>query len=274
MADGTGGGGVFEEDFSIGVSNRSSLNKEKDQNVNEKVIVDLSEEGKRGNSENKDNSAFNEDMRSIDCSRMSDTVSDLPVFIPNVVEPGQDYVESGLDNQLGLNYGPFSFDKLCREVCYAGGSVVRPISPTILKAPTTLIQQCRKKRKGKKDIKKKRVADLGMRVSSKKSYFSCIASRKVHTKGFCRGKHKKESSDSINSGESLISTSNANSDIARCNRRIVDKSEVGKKIWQYVSEMGVVCNRADTVIEKLILEMESKDMEGLKGIKEAQIIFP
>lgn len=39
-------------------------------------------------------------------------------------------------------------------------------------------------------------------------------------------------------------------------------------MWNYVSDLGVVSTRPDSVFENLILEMERRDKEGLKGMEE------
>lgn len=65
--------------------------------------------------------------------------------------------------------------------------------------------------------------------------------------------------DSISTGESSFCLSNSESHIIRCKSRLIRKSEVGLKVWNSISELGVVSKRPDSVIENLILEMERRD---------------
>lgn len=134
--------------------------------------------------------------------------------------------------------------------------------------------------KSPKRKKKKAVANLGRIVENSKSYYSCIAPRKNVKKCLvetakCQEEMNKTSISQKDgqqqfSGESISSHSLTDSGILRCNLRLVnsDNSDVGRRVWDSISNLGVVGREEVRMSVKLIEAMERRDKEKLVGKKE------
>lgn len=149
-------------------------------------------------------------------------------------------VSNGQVALLGQLNGPVSFYQACRDIC-PKSIVVNPKCGT------------HNQQKTKQHRKKKLVKELGTKKNNNLSYFSCIAP-KNEKKEVMVPASGAVSDNSISTGESFICLSYSESDIIRCNNRLVGKSEVGLKVLSFVSDLGVVSKRPDSVIENLILK--------------------
>lgn len=119
-----------------------------------------------------------------------------------------------MDASMGQLRGPLSFDEVCKEVC----------SKESFKKSNKVVN----KQKPKKLKKKKIVAELGENISCYHSYYACIAPRMDKT---TKAISPASTEDSISTGETFPNYSNVDSDIIRCNKRNVCKTEVGMRVW-------------------------------------------
>lgn len=141
------------------------------------MSFDLIEEGNQVNIETPITSALNEEQRSIECSCVGETDLNSPGSLQNKFILIVGNKSNGMDNLMGHNAGPISFDQVCREV-YHSGTMIKP--------------NCAKFHQQKLNKeKKRRVTDMGKKVSNNQSYFSCIAPRREQSKGTLRGRRLK-----------------------------------------------------------------------------------
>lgn len=121
---------------------------------------------------------------------------------------------SGPKKNVGKSGGPLTFDEACRVIMDSKS----------------------------KSSKTKLVEGLGENVKIVPSFYNCLAPRV-----FCRsgrpGSFKNTTiiSEDISISSSHLCNSMTESEVIRCNRRIVRKdSEVGRKLWESISKLGVV----------------------------------
>lgn len=120
----------------------------------------------------------------------------------------------GPKKNVGKSDGPLSFDGAC-----------------------TVIMDSKSK-----SSKTKLVEELGKNVKIVPSFYDCLAPR-VFRIGGRAGSFKNTTIDSedISSSSSHLGNYMTESEVIRCNRRIMRKdSEVGSKLWEYISKLGVV----------------------------------
>lgn len=134
---------------------------------------------------------------------------------------------------------------------------------------------------GPRKRKKKAVNGLGWNVENSRSYFDCIDphydSRSSKDEGeenygVIVKKHTEGEDCSSFLGESSSYKSLTDSKVTRCNRGIInsENSEVGMRVWESISNLGVISRVDIGMSVKLVKEMEKRDKEKLIG-KEAII---
>ncbi|CAI8615628.1 unnamed protein product [Vicia faba] len=124
----------------------------------------------------------------------------------------------------------------------------------------------RKVKKSKpKKRKIKQVKGLGKRVNFNPSYYACIAPRKERKKNSKSASGSARINDRRNSSLGVASDRNKESDnsltdseVLRCNNRLLNNSnsEVGKKLWDVISKLGVIIREDKSVSMKLVEAME------------------
>lgn len=138
--------------------------------------------------------------------------------------------------------GPISFDKACSH-----------------------IKNTKPKNKKFKEIK-----ELVENVVFHSSFFDCIGLRRAISSlnTLVSKKTPSTNGDSISNGEFSLCKSLTDSEVLRCNNRLLKNpnSDVGRKVWNTITKLGVV-SRVDTFSNvKIIEDMELRDTEGL-GVK-------
>lgn len=156
------------------------------------------------------------------------------------------------------NYeSPMSFDSTCRRVS-------RAISKTAPKAS--------KKKKKKKSIQEceEVFVPKQSRLFSIEPISDCVSIRKIE------GEASMENEDSISNGMFTPCNSLTDSEVMRCNSRILKatNSEVGRKIWDSVLKLGVVSGEEEGACIKRLEEMELRDKEGSKGKRDNSNFLP
>lgn len=76
-------------------------------------------------------------------------------------------------------------------------------------------------------------------------------------------------------GESISCYSLTDSEVMRCNHRIrnCENSDLGRRIWDSISNLGVVGTEEIGVSVKLVEALERKDKEVIEDNKESKIQF-
>lgn len=127
--------------------------------------------------------------------------------------------------------------------------------------------------------KKKVLAYLGSNVEFSKSYFDCLEPRTGETNrrggilsftGNCSSSIVKAAGDQQISGESISCPSLTDTEIMRCDHRLIncDNSDVGRRVWESISNLGVVSKVETSMTVKLFEAMERRNKERLVGKKE------
>lgn len=134
------------------------------------------------------------------------------------------------------------------------------------------MQSAKEKRPKEKLLKKKTKnikerKEIGGAVVVRPSYFDCIGLR-VKTDGHFRqgaDTSSKSSEDQISNSEFSKNLSFSDSDVIRCNSRIIKNhnSGIGRSVWNSISKMGVVSCKDDKTNIKLLEEMEIRDKVGM-----------
>ncbi|CAI8598784.1 unnamed protein product [Vicia faba] len=153
-----------------------------------------------------------------------------------------------------------------------GSDRVENIGPTdgtnLTKGPRTFNDACKKLKTVKpKRRKVKEVRDLGEKVEFIPSYYACIFPRKNGETYIFSSSTKAgiREDDSISNGTFPFCNSLIDSEVLRCNRRLLknEESEVGKKIWDLITKLGAVSRVERVVSIKEVENMESKDKKGV-----------
>lgn len=145
-----------------------------------------------------------------------------------------------------------------------------PLTLTIAMGPITLgisfMGQFRLTRLAEKSVSQKKrkskvVEDLGEKVIFVPSFYDYFALRSKSSSietfsSSKRNNHKGESKCELSLSHSLT-----DSEVVRCNNRIVknSKSEVGKKVWDVITLLGVVSNEHRDANINFFENMEERD---------------
>lgn len=137
----------------------------------------------------------------------------------------------------------------------------------IRKGPISIDGECNNLKKSLAKIRnKKQIENLGIRVNINPSYYACLIPK---TNEF-GGKYLapildlSKYNDSISSDSAPFCKSLTDSAVMRCNDKLLrnDHSNVGKSIWETISNLGVISRDADGLMIKQVEEMELIDKEG------------
>lgn len=113
--------------------------------------------------------------------------------------------------------------------------------------------------------KKRAVKDLGEKVDVQPSFFATISPRNNHSlrQAPCHINGSQTEEDPISNGTLTHYFSYTNSEVIRCNHRLLvsKKLEVGIKIWNSISRMGVSFGGNDISGIEKIEKLERRDME-------------
>lgn len=109
-----------------------------------------------------------------------------------------------------------------------------------------------------------------MRLEIKPSYYATIAPRSNSNKSLNMGSSSavilEATGDSISNSAYFPCSSHIDSKVIRCNNRLLvaAKSDVGRKVWNSISRLGVTYEGDDNISINMLERMELRDQKGLK----------
>lgn len=141
---------------------------------------------------------------------------------------------------------------------------IRSLGPILIKdssvGPISFDSACRKVKKKNGILK-----DLGEKVEVRPSFFASIAPKNFQSQNFAIKEAAVDDSneDQISNGMFNPCLSHTDSEVTRCNHRLLGpaKSEVGRKIRNSTSRLGVTVSGNDSVGIEKVKRLEQREME-------------